>query len=693
MFNANIPYVFKNQSWEQVPAAQKKSLKSLNITEGGFNSIQQFDVPNMPDITSKRWIELTRQQRANVAKLGMDRRAWDTGVAWCQDARQNPAIWQTFAALEKPVTSHQAKTKLIPQSRYWCGLRTNASKRALLNLAATHRKDFTREAVREIQREVTSASYRYYNEANSSGWTTTVNPQRTPEEIARVAAGGAPIANDASGMSASPVREIIRIKSVEQVQNEVRRAKYFGWQVNAAGSRHSEGAHTCVPGSINLEFNDFNHVELADDGNSVWAGAGATWHDIMEHTRKHAPHKTVWVMQASSVFRVGGSIAVNCHGRTPHDKPLGSTILAMRVVVEDGSEVECSRQQHADLFHSVIGGYGGSGIVVEAKIALADNKPVRMQSLPTSLEEFPQKFADMVNNTKNLLGYGRINPSFFDRSSGAALNFGEEIDEITATGADFEADGPSWTQALMQQAIYRLSTLGEWALNWRWWLEEKVRSQPSEGMLDRYLDLGVDSMAQLPWSEGRHTDLLEEVFIPFDPKATGAEAKERNQRIIAFLDEFRGIQQAHNRVSANITVRFVGADKESKLPYAPVDSMAFVLYYPKALYMQQSPAMDEAFRNALFELTIRHGGRFYLPYQMDYMPHLAHLAYPELKQLLEEQADKDPQHVFASALANHVTNSAWESGAKRVRESVVAGAEAVAAPELRRSKRARIEHR
>ena len=50
---------------------------------------------------------------------------------------------------------------------------------------------------------------------------------------------------------------------------------------------------------------------------------------------------------------------------------------SLKVVLADGTIVEASQTQNADIFNGVIGGYGGLGVIVEATLELTDNMKVK----------------------------------------------------------------------------------------------------------------------------------------------------------------------------------------------------------------------------------------------------------------------------------------------------------------------------
>ncbi|HET6345596.1 MAG TPA: FAD-binding protein [Myxococcota bacterium] len=107
--------------------------------------------------------------------------------------------------------------------------------------------------------------------------------------------------NDAGGQAAAVVLDIATPRSYYDLRLELARARYFGFKVNAVGTRHSQGGQTCQGGTVHIDMRHLARVKVqADD--TVWAGAGATWHDVIAALRRANSGRTVQVMQASSIF-------------------------------------------------------------------------------------------------------------------------------------------------------------------------------------------------------------------------------------------------------------------------------------------------------------------------------------------------------------------------------------------------------
>jgi FAD/FMN-containing dehydrogenase len=71
---------------------------------------------------------------------------------------------------------------------------------------------------------------------------------------------------------------------------------------------------------------------------------------------------------------LGGSVAANVHGRGLLMGPIVDDIESLTVVTPGGEFVRCSREEHAELFSLVVGGYGLFGAVATVTLRLGERR-------------------------------------------------------------------------------------------------------------------------------------------------------------------------------------------------------------------------------------------------------------------------------------------------------------------------------
>jgi FAD/FMN-containing dehydrogenase len=73
-------------------------------------------------------------------------------------------------------------------------------------------------------------------------------------------------------------------------------------------------------------------------------------------------------MQSNNDFGVASTFCINAHGWPVPHGPFGSTVRSLRLMLADGSLLECSRTSNPELFSLAMGGYGLFGIIVDLEV-------------------------------------------------------------------------------------------------------------------------------------------------------------------------------------------------------------------------------------------------------------------------------------------------------------------------------------
>ena len=77
------------------------------------------------------------------------------------------------------------------------------------------------------------------------------------------------------------------------------------------------------------------------------------------------------VSPGTSFVTLGGMVAADVHGKNQHkDGNFGDHVTALRMRVADGRVVECSPEQHPELFYGTIGGMGLTGHILEVEFRM-----------------------------------------------------------------------------------------------------------------------------------------------------------------------------------------------------------------------------------------------------------------------------------------------------------------------------------
>jgi FAD/FMN-containing dehydrogenase len=602
--------------WDRQSETEQGQLAALGFDAASWDAVRGGALDKLPEAMTKSFDELSSAQQGAAKALGYDAALWNGDVAARADILDNKDILGAFTSLlqgEGPLTTADVEDKLLPEVRDW-GVATPSEKRALLYLLDFHGHRFTMDGRRAIRDDVLKHTR---TDQIAGGFGKLENSSDT-------------VVNDASGLEMTTVRQLVKVTSPEDVRRAIGTAKATGAQVSVAGRRHSEGGHSVAPASINLDMLSMNRMELLDNGN-LRVEAGATWAQVQDELAKHG--KSPIIQQSANIFSVGGSIAVNCHGRTPGEPPLNSTIESMRVMNAEGEVVTCSRDENPELFEHAIGGYGLFGVILDVELKVRENTHCKMEVEVTSTAEYVQKFKEAKDDPDVQLAWGRINPGDLDEMI---------IHRVVSTGEDAEAgvdnDGVGFESGgskALTKAVFHASKVHPQALEARWALEKKMRmGKEPEATLTQFSSPNVEFLNQYWFNEGRTTDILHEYYVP-------------PESFDAFAKGLKKLQEKHGQHTLNCTIRDVGKDDESALTYAKKDMFAFVLYYPQSMD-EDGVKAQAALTKDIIDLSIECGGTFYLPYQRHYSKEQLKAGYPEIDTFFAKKREMDPDGMFTN---------------------------------------------
>jgi FAD/FMN-containing dehydrogenase len=129
------------------------------------------------------------------------------------------------------------------------------------------------------------------------------------------------------------------------------------------------------------------------------------------------------------------------------------------------------------------------------------------------------------------------------------------------------------------------------------------------------------------------TDILHEYFLPRD-------------RLIAFIDDMRVLMEKEQTNLLNASVRVVHKE-DIALNYAPEDAFSLVLYVNQTTDGKGTEKMRRL-TGALIDLADKHGGRFFLPYQIHYDAAQLKRAYPQIGDIFAAKRKYDPDGLFSN---------------------------------------------
>lgn len=466
-----------------------------------------------------------------------------------------------------------------------------------------------------------------------------VDPPAFDPDLKWLSQGGT--LNDASAMSRTPVYGVVEIRDEADIARALEFAKANGLKVSMAAVRHSMGGQAFDDNALVLDMMKFNKAVVDQSTMTMTVQPGATWHDIQNVLH---PKYAVKSMQSTDIFSVGGSVSVNAHGMDHRAGSLAGSIRGLRVMLSDGAILACAPDSNADLFRHVVGGYGLFGVILSADLEIVPNVVYETRRDIIRSEAFPAFFAEHLENDPNVgLFYGHL--------STAPGNFLQDMivyrydKAADAPSADMPALGEPGAVAV-KRIIMNLAKKGWPFQELKWFTEKTLEPEfetctvprtaamaEGEACLVSRNDPMHDSVPYLFNDLPEETDILHEYFVPraaYNDFIAGARTILANQPLPVL----------------NASVRVVHKE-DIALTYAPEPAFALVLYINQTTDEAGNAAQRDLTRK-MIDLTLLHGGRFFLPYQLHYTSRQLLESYPEVPAFLAKKLAYDPGELFTS---------------------------------------------
>lgn len=447
--------------------------------------------------------------------------------------------------------------------------------------------------------------------------------------------------NDASCLNRTPIHGIITVTKEEDIKNALLYAKENELKISTAGVRHSMGGQAFFKNVLVLDMLKFNKIELLEKEKTVIVQSGATWHDIQNVLH---PKFAIKAMQSTDIFSVGGSISVNAHGMDHNAGSVARTVKSMRIMLPDGTIEKVSKQENPDLFNSVIGGYGLFGVILDAELEITENEIYETERTVINYKDFPAVFTDSILTDKKIgLFYGHLSTS--------PDSFLKEMILYTYKRTDSETDKiPQLTEVgnvPLRRFVLNFSKHGSFAKRLKWFAEKHIepkietcsiqsRNQAmkeAEACLVSRNEPMHDSVPYLRNSLKNDTDILHEYFIP-------------RTQFVPYIDGMRKILVTNKANLLNASVRVIHKE-EIVLNYAPEDMYSIVLYINQTTDTKGNQSMKKITQE-LVNLTLKHSGKFFLPYQLYYTDKQLQQSYPQLRTVFAAKRKYDPDEILTN---------------------------------------------
>lgn len=436
--------------------------------------------------------------------------------------------------------------------------------------------------------------------------------------------------NDASLLSETPVfRHTIMSEApddalIQRLRAEIVEARAAGRPFNIGAARHSMGGHAIPTDGHAVTFD--NGLVEPDTANGTFrVHAGARWSEVIAALDPigFGPK----VMQSNNDFGVAATFCVNAHGWPVPYGPMGATVQSLRLMLANGDVVTASRSENADLFNLTMGAYGLTGAVIDMVVEMEPNLRLipSFELMPSA--DFAPAFVQAIEAGDVNMAYGRLN---VERDG-----FFEDALMITYRAAPDQGEVPGVVgSGFMSKAaaeVFRAQLMNEPAKKLRWWFEASLGPQIGAGEVTRN-SLINEPVATLDDGDPTRTDILHEYFVPPD-------------RFGEFVTACQDVIPASYQEMLNITLRYVRADAESVLAYAPGPRIACVMLFSQEM-TERAEADHTRMTRELIQRTLDIGGTYYLPYR----PHATReqfvQGYSRAEDFVARKLEIDPERIF-----------------------------------------------
>ncbi|WJR79269.1 FAD-binding oxidoreductase [Bradyrhizobium sp. NP1] len=444
------------------------------------------------------------------------------------------------------------------------------------------------------------------------------------------------VLNDVSRLNPTPVAKHVTISKsatdelVARIRAELKEAQAGRRTVAASVARHSMGGQSLPRDGTAITL-ESGPLELDTATNTYRTTAGNRWSDVIRSLdpRGFSPS----VMQSNSDFGVGSTFCVNAHGWPVPHGPFGSTVKAIRMVLADGTLMQCSRSENPELFSLAMGGYGLFGIIVELDVEMTPNLLLEPRFERMAPERFAEAFTHAIDTDRTLaMAYGRLSvsrKSFFDDALMVTYR------PAAAQPSLLPPVASSGKLTGLQNDIYRAQTGWEVAKNLRWFMESRIGPTITGSRATRN-SLMAEPVINLAQKDMRRTDILHEYFVA-------------PERFNEFLAACREIIPKSRAEFLNVTLRYVAEDRTPTLAIAPVRRIAAVMSFSQEISPEGEVDMIETTEKLIDRVTAI-GGAFYLPYRLHARRDQVEKAYPAAAAFVAAKRHYDPNLMFRNAM-------------------------------------------
>ncbi|HZH60819.1 MAG TPA: D-arabinono-1,4-lactone oxidase, partial [Metabacillus sp.] len=334
---------------------------------------------------------------------------------------------------------------------------------------------------------------------------------------------------------------------------------------------------------------------------------------------------------------IGGSLSANAHGRDIRFGHMADTVKEMTLLTPTGDIKTISHDDEDQWMKHVFGGYGLFGIILDVTLELTDNNVYTIHTKEIETDQYEPYLTSLLNDKGIAMHYARISvapKSFLDEMYVIDYKNTDKIDKTTPLKKE--------TGIKISKFALDVGRQGGWLEDLFWETQKQYIRSLNHDSTTRNNAMRSESTFMEFTQPGR-VEVLQEFFVPVN---------EYEEYISDLKKLLSGNDHDKDFKIHNITVRYVAKDEVTSLHYATKDMLGLVVLIQHGVKEEELEEAKDIIQKWT-NLTIRHGGTYYLPYYPYQTLEQFHTAYPSWKNFQEEKRRKDPNGVFQNLFYEH----------------------------------------
>ena len=437
------------------------------------------------------------------------------------------------------------------------------------------------------------------------------------------------LTTDYTGLLPERIKKIVKAGDRSEIQEMVKEANEMGYHISIAGLQHSQGGHTYYKDNVVLDMKTFNKVlEIDKQNQTIKVESGASWEDVQEAIQPYG--LALKVTQSQSIFTIGGSLSVNAHGRDIRFGPMAGTVREMTILTPTGEIKTVTRNDSEEWMKYVFGGYGLFGVILDVTLELTENDVYTIHTEELKTNEYEDYFANLIRNDDTSMHYARV--------SVAPNSFLDEmyvIDYIKTGKVDHKTPLKKERGARIGKLALDIGRQGG-SLEDLFWENQKLLIKSLDGDEVTRNNAMRGNSAFMEFTKPGRVEVLQEFFIPVE-------------HYEEYMSDLKRILPPNDKNDDfkihNITVRYAAKDDYTYLNYAKEDMFGLVILIQHGLKEKEIHNAKTIIQEWT-DLTLKHGGGYYLPYYHYQSKEQFRKSYPSWEMFQEEKLIRDPNGVF-----------------------------------------------